>query len=229
VNPIKFIIKFGKQPTPKPGKTGGILMQSINPSRRKAIIATALAAGAAVLPGTALAASSKRKNLPKAHTNGGKPIMEALAGRKSTRQFSSAPVSEQDLSNILWATWGINRQNGMRTAPSARNRQDATIYAALEDGVWEYDAKAQQLVLALPGDQRGKFGGAPLTLLYAATENDEAAAMLLGSLYQNAGLYCASSGLGNVVKITGRDALEGKLPLPSGYRVLVVQSIGWPV
>lgn len=153
--------------------------------------------------------------------------MEALERRKSTRAFSDRPLTEQELSNLLWATWGVNRTNGMRTAPSARNRQDAVVYAVLEDGVWEYDAAAQALKLALAGDQRGKFGGAPLTLLYAAP-GDEFSAMLLGALYQNAGLYCASAGLGNVVKAGGRDALDGKIPLPPGYKVLIAQSVGWP-
>lgn len=201
-------------------------MPKPNPTRRKIVVMAAAAAGAAFVPHAARAAQGKRKSLPKAQTNGGKPLMEALAQRKSTRKFSGTSIMEQDISNILWATWGENRQ-AMRTAPSALNRQNATIYAVLEDGVWEYDASAQELVLAMEGDQRGKFGGAPLTILYA-TPDDEFSAMLVGSLYQNAGLYCASVGLGNVVKASGRDALRGKFSLPQGYQVRIVQSIGWP-
>lgn len=195
--------------------------------RRKVLAISAAALAATVAPAFAAATQPVRRSLPAAQTSGGKPLMEALSRRKSTRSFSDTPIQEQDMANILWAAWGANRTNGMRTAPSARNRQDAVVYAVLESGVWEYDAGAHELKLALDGDQRGKFGGAPLTILYAAP-GDEFSTMLMGSLYQNAGLYCASTGLGNVVKATGRDALAGKLPLPAGYKVLIVQSVGWP-
>lgn len=205
-------------------------MLNFDINRRKTLLVSALATGALLAPRAAAAAqaSTMRKSLPKADMAGGKPLMQTLALRKSTRSFSSAPVSEQDLANILWAAWGVNRPNGMRTAPSARNRQNAEVYAVLEDGVWRYDAAAHELVQVLQGDQRGKFGGAPLTLLYSVEAKDEFAAMLAGSIYQNAGLYCASAGLANVVKATGRDALEGKFALPGGYKVVIIQSIGWP-
>ena len=67
-----------------------------------------------------------------------------------------------------------------------------------------------------------------MTLVYAVPEDDEAGGMHAGSLYQNAGLYCASAGLANVVRLTGADALDGILPLPEGYKVQVVQTIGYP-
>lgn len=198
-------------------------------SRRKALIFSVAAAGAVLAPqARVLAQNAKRKILPKAQTSGGKPIMETLARRKSTRSFSDTPISEQEISNILWAAWGINRPNGMRTSPSARNRQNAALYAAMESGVWEYDAKTQELVKVLDGDQRERFGGAPLTLIYASEPGEESGAMLIGSMYQNVGLYCASAGLGNLVKSTGKDSLAGKFVLHPGYKIIVVQSIGWP-
>jgi hypothetical protein len=52
--------------------------------------------------------------------------------------------------------------------------------------------------------------------------------MHVGSLYQNAGLYCASAGLASVVKATGASALDGELKLPQGYKVLIVQPVGFP-
>ncbi|MDL2210547.1 nitroreductase family protein [Desulfovibrio sp. OttesenSCG-928-O18] len=174
------------------------------------------------------AGGEKRLILPKPQTTGGKPLMEALAARSASRSFSDKPVSEQVLSNLLWATWGVNRSDGRRTAPTARNTQDIQVYAALESGVWRYDAVKNELVLALEEDTRKKFGGAPLTLLFAVPEKDRFGSMHAGSLYQNAGLFCASEGLANVVKASGTDALKGVLPLPSGYIVVIIQSIGWP-
>lgn len=46
------------------------------------------------------------------------------------------------------------------------------------------------------------------------------------TIYQNAGLYCASAGLGNYVHASGVSALDGKLPLPDGWRVLIAQTVG---
>ena len=166
--------------------------------------------------------------LPKPETDGGMPLMKALSLRKAERSFSSQDLAPQELSNLLWATWGINRSDGKRTAPSASNKQQIAVYITLQTGVWYYDAQKNALTLALAGDYRAKFGGWPVTLVYAAPESDPLAGMHAGSLYQNAGLYCASAGLSNVVKRTGSDALNGILPLPGGYKVYVVQSVGHP-
>ena len=93
--------------------------------------------------------------------------------------------------------------------------------------MYVYDAAKNLLSLALAGDFTKKYGSSPLTLLYAAP-NNVMGGLHAGSAYQGVGLYCASEGLSNVVKTTGADALKGQLPLPSGYEVLVVQSVGLP-
>ncbi len=51
----------------------------------------------------------KQVRLPKPQTDGGKPLMQALSERKSTRTFGSRTIPEQVLSNLLWAADGINR------------------------------------------------------------------------------------------------------------------------
>jgi hypothetical protein len=48
-------------------------------------------------------------SLPKPRTEGGKPLMEALKERKSTREFASRPLTDQPLSDLLWAAFGVNR------------------------------------------------------------------------------------------------------------------------
>lgn len=187
-----------------------------------------LAGGCFTHHSRAASGGEKHMSLPKPVTTGGKALMDALSQRKSERSFSGNPVSDQDLSNILWAAWGVNRADGKRTVPTSRNRQEMQVFAVLESGVWQYDPAANTLSLALAGDQRGKYGGAPLVLLYSAPFEAAYGGMHAGSAYQNVGLYCASAGLANVVKTTGVDALKDSLPLPSGYKVLVIQAIGWP-
>ena len=192
-------------------------------------LAIAFFAGLA-LPDTTAAAEKDRKviSLPDPQKTGGKPLMSALNERKTNRNISSDKISEQELSNLLWAAWGINRNDGKRTAPTAMNKQNVEVYAAIESGVWLYDAKKNELLSVTENDERGKFSGAAVTLLYAAPSNDPYSAMHIGSLYQSAGLYCASAGLANVVKAGGRNALNDSLKLPKGYEVFVVQLVGYP-
>jgi len=172
------------------------------------------------------AAAGGSMELPAPSKTGGMPLMQALAERHSTKKgFNGAALTPQQLSDLLWATWGVNRSDGRHTAPTAMNRQDVRVYVALENGVWLYDA-AQTLTKALDGDWRGKMGGGSLTLLYAAPTANPWAPMHVGSLYQNAGLFCASAGLGSYVHASGLQALAGKLPLPEGWRVYIVQTVG---
>ncbi|MDR1696498.1 MAG: nitroreductase family protein [Endomicrobium sp.] len=178
-----------------------------------------------IFSGVALA--QEFKNLPEPDKNGGKPLMQALNLRKSERGISEKPLSLQELSNLLWATWGINRSDGKRTAPTGRNSQKIEVYAVLQDGVWLYDAKNNRLQQALASDERGKYSPAGVTLLYAVDDEDDFDEMHVGSLYQNAGLYCASAGLANVVKRGGSDALKGTLPLKKDYEVKIVHAIGY--
>ena len=63
--------------------------------------------------------------------NGGMPLMQALNERVTLREFSDKMLSDQQLSDLLWAANGVNRDNGKRTAPSARNCQEIDIYVLM--------------------------------------------------------------------------------------------------
>jgi len=91
--------------------------------------------------------------LPKPQTDVGKPLMQALALRQSSREFSGEKLPLQVLSNLLWAADGVNRpDSGKRTAPSAMNMQNIDIYAAIADGVYLYDPAGHILKLVLKED-----------------------------------------------------------------------------
>jgi len=65
---------------------------------------------------------------PQIHS--GRPLMQVLKDRRSSRSFSTDQLPMQVLSNMLWAAFGVNRpDSGKRTAPSARNWQEIDIYA----------------------------------------------------------------------------------------------------
>jgi hypothetical protein len=83
--------------------------------------------------------------LPIPKMEGGKPLMQALKDRMSQRAFGEEKLPLQTLSNLLWAAFGINRPDGRRTAPSARNWQEIDIYVATPDGLFLWDARKNLL------------------------------------------------------------------------------------
>ena len=172
--------------------------------------------------------NAQRLSLPAPDKSGGVPLMQALAQRQSNRNISEEAISQQELSNLLWAAWGVNRPDGKHTVPTARNKQMVAVYAAMDSGVWYYDSTRHELALALAQDIRRQMGGAPLVLIYAASKSDEASPMHVGSIYQNVGLYCASAGLANVVKGSGVAELNAMLPLPENYAVFILHPVGKP-
>jgi SagB-type dehydrogenase family enzyme len=183
--------------------------------------------------------------LPKPQTDGGKPLMQVLRERKSVRAFSSQDLSEQTLSNLLWAACGINRPDGRRTAPSAMNRQEIDIYVVTAKGAWLYDAKEHLLKPVAAGDLRTLAGTqewvkeAPVNLIYVADTakmggGDEEARTLysgadVGFIAQNVYLYCASEELATVVRASvDRPALSKALGLRPEQKIILAQTVGHP-
>ena len=184
-------------------------------------------------------------SLPAPQTSGGRPLMQALHDRKSTREFGPAKLSPQTLSNLLWAAFGINRPDGRRTAPSAMNMQEITIYVATPDGVYTYDAKANALVPVLAGDFRAATGtqayakDAAADLVYVADTSKSGAnpspdaamynAADTGFIAENVYLYCASEGLAVVVRASvDKPALAKLLKLQPTQAIILAQSLGYP-
>jgi hypothetical protein len=164
--------------------------------------------------------------LPPPDKERGKPLMRALALRRSTRQFREDELPLQNISDMLWAAFGINRPDGKRTMPTAMNKQNMVIYAAMNSGIWRYLPQKHELELEVWYNLTSLLGEAPLTLGYAA--EGRYGPMHAGSAYQNVGLYCASVGLGNVVKATGLEVMDQYIKPPAGYSLLIIQSVGWP-
>lgn len=184
--------------------------------------------------------------LVKPRTSGGKPFMEALAKRKSSRSFDARKLPAQTISNLLWAADGINRQDsGKRTAPSAMNRQEIDIYVAMANGLYLYDAKANRLDPVLSEDIRAHAGEqpfvktAPLALIYVADysrmkkapkeSRDFYSATDTGFISQNVYLYCASEGLATVVLgWVDKPALAKAMKLKADQNIILTQPVGYP-
>jgi hypothetical protein len=78
--------------------------------------------------------------LPQVDRLGGMPLMEALAARRSSREFAADPLPLPLLAGVLWAAFGLNRPDGGRTVPTAVNAQEIDVFAALPTGAFLYDA-----------------------------------------------------------------------------------------
>jgi SagB-type dehydrogenase family enzyme len=197
-------------------------------------------------PILAAAQELRALELPKPQTDGGRPLMQVLRDRHSTREFKPDKLPLQVLSNLLWAAFGINRpETGKRTAPSAMNWQEVDIYVALPEGLYVYDAKAHRLVQILAEDVRAATGGqdfvkgAPLNLVYVADlartkdagaeEKNFYTTIDVGFIGQNVYLFCASEGLATVVRGTvDRPALAKLMKLRPEQKIIVAQTVGYP-
>lgn len=190
---------------------------------------------------TALA--QERITLPQPQKTGGMPLMEALNRRATDREFSGQSLTPQQLSDLLWAAWGINRPDGRRTAPSANNMQEIDLYLFMPEGAYRYDAVAHALELVKGGDFRSEvvtrdFGGTEAAAIFMVADLDKRqgsdeqkrlmSATDSGFISQNIYLYCASEGLGTVVYhgSLDRDKVVEHLGLKGNHWVVAGQSVG---
>src|SRR5690554_3361989 len=89
--------------------------------------------------------------LPAPERTGGMPLMDALNKRQSTRLFQDKELSIEQISNLLWAANGFNRDD-KRTAPTANNRQELELYITTREALYYYDARNHLLKEVKKGD-----------------------------------------------------------------------------
>jgi hypothetical protein len=132
-------------------------------------LATALALGAVAL-GAARAVPACQATpddtvigLPRPVRTGGMPLAEAIARRRSVRDFTARPLSTRSLSQLCWAAQGITGQDeGLRAAPSAGALYPITIFVALPEAVHRYDPGEHALRRHRRGDRRAALRAAAL-------------------------------------------------------------------
>ncbi len=188
------------------------------------------------------------KQLPAPTKKGGMPIMEALSKRQSTRVYDeSKNISDQTLSDLLWAGFGINRPDeGKRTAPSSYNAQDIMIYVFQANGTWLYNAASNTLEQVSGKDLRGLSGSqafvktAPLSIVLVSDyekfrigNGDDkdywkrGGSVDAGLIAQNINLYCASQNLGVVVRAAIKyNELAEELNFDENKMIVIALTIG---
>jgi len=176
--------------------------------------------------------------------------------RKTIRNIRAEKLPPQVLSNLLWAAFGINRENGPsgrtgRTAASASNSQEIDLYVALPEGVYLYEAVGHRLTPVVAGDFRARAGrrGAatcPVNILYVVdiakyskapfqepglrdTEIQKSYYYVdTGLIAGNVYLFAASQGLAAWFHNCNKEDTAREFKLRPEQRVLFAQSVGYP-
>ena len=172
-------------------------------------------------------------------------VMETYKQRKSVREYSAKALSEQDLSDLLWAAQGQNREDGHLTSPTAMNRQEIRLYVFTEKSVSLYDPQANTLTQVASGDHRGIMPSgqdfvknAPVVLLMVAdmdkfrSNNQHAQWMVAvdtGIVCENINLFCSAAGLCTVPRGTmDSKAISTLLGLNDNQIPLINNPVGYP-
>jgi len=195
--------------------------------------------------------------LVKPETDGGKSVLAALKTRRTNRNVSAETLPPQMLSNLLWAAFGINREEGAlrgrtgRTAASASNSQEIDLYIALPEGVYLYEAILHRLSPVVSGDFRAKSGrraaaAAPVNIFYVADIAKYSKApfqepglkdpevqksyyyVATGLIAGNVYLFAASQGLAAWFHNCDKVNTAKEFKLRPEQRVLFAQTVGYP-
>ncbi len=142
--------------------------------------------------------------LPEVRLDGTVSVERSLAQRRSVRSFTGAPLSLEDLAQVLWAAQGITEpveeappgfswpwMGGLRTAPSAGALYPLELYAVVSrvegvrPGLYRYVPTAHALEPVTEGDLRDTLADgalrqtaileAPVSLVFAAVVDRTAA------------------------------------------------------
>ena len=178
---------------------------------------------------------------------GGMPLFEALANRKSHREFDKTKfLSLKQVSQLLWCAYGSNRDGGFKVVPSALHMNPLTIYAFMKCGTFKYCPDKNELVPVKEGDNRELAGTQPfvkdaaLNIVIVSDlktpckfelGDDKRLEMgLLDAAHccQNVYLYCASEGLKCVERGSyDKEKLSKFLNLDEKTKLMITLSVGY--
>ncbi|MGE0076458.1 MAG: nitroreductase family protein [Bacteroidales bacterium] len=189
--------------------------------------------------------------LPEPQRNLDFPLMRALELRRTRRKWNNSAISNQELSNLLWAACGItvegtSRCKCKRTVPSARNAQTIKVYVALHKGLFLYNEEQHSLFPILTADIREHIEtqrmmkSAPVGLIYVSdfsklkgyigtneTRKLFVAGTETGFISQNVYLYCAAANLNTaILGLVNREKLHSIMQLKDSEQVIYTQAIG---
>ena len=108
-------------------------------------------------------ADGKHKPLPPAMTTGKMSLEEAIAQRRSVRQFVDKALRLDAIGQLCWAGQGMtDPSRGFRASPSAGALYPIELYVVTAEGVDHYEPKSHSLARHLTGDLRPELQRAAL-------------------------------------------------------------------
>jgi SagB-type dehydrogenase family enzyme len=193
--------------------------------------------------------------LPRPNQKGVMPLEEAIARRKSIRDFTSQPVSQSQLSQILWAAHGTGDTSRSRTVPSAGATYPLEVFvvcgancvAQISEGIYHYNVDSHSLTIHHRGDVRFELARAALdqefiyeapvdivicaiyerTMRRYGTRGERYVHMEVGHAGQNIYLQATAFGLGTVAVGAFHDeSVREVLRLDRQYRPLYIMPVG---
>ena len=197
--------------------------------------------------------STARLALPAPRLDGVLPLEQAIAKRRSVRQFAPKALSLAELSQLCWAAQGTTSEDGRRAAPSAGATYPLELVvvvenvSGLEAGIYRYRSAEHSLTAMRTGSVRETLAvaalsqeavrQAPVTLVLCAVSSRTTAVyggrgiryihMESGHAAQNVALQAVALGLGSLTLGAFRDdALDRILGLPEGEESLYLLPVG---
>ena len=176
---------------------------------------------------------------------------EALARRRSVREFSTQELKRSQIGQLLWAGQGVtDAQRGLRTAPSAEALYPMELYIATNEGLFTYQPTEHSLAKTSDQDIRGELAratltpepvvSAPCSIIIAGSSRKIAdrvgarartfVAMEAGHIAQNIQLQAVCMGLGSV-PVGGLDpmAVRRICMISRDFEPLYVIPVGYPI
>ena len=188
--------------------------------------------------------------LPRPTTRGSMTVEEALARRRSVRDFLPRPLTEAQLSQLAWAAQGItDRARGFRAAPSAGALYPIELYVVTAQGVRRYLPRTHAFVAVATGDRRKELARAavnqswvaqaPATFVVAVVferttrkygqRGIRYATIEVGHVCQNISLQAVALGLGSVsVGAFDDERVRHIIAAPPDHKPICLVCVGHP-
>ncbi|HSV26452.1 MAG TPA: SagB/ThcOx family dehydrogenase [Sedimentisphaerales bacterium] len=189
------------------------------------------------------------RELPAPDMNLAFPLVRAIHLRRSVRNFRPAPLSDEQLSALLWSGQGITgRERGLRAAPSAGATYPIELFVLDRHGIHRYLPARHSIETISVQDRRrdltraalnqDSIVQAPVVVVIAADYSRTTGRygdrgrryvyIETGHVAQNIHLQAVALGLGSVpIGAFNDDAVNRLLGLPANLETLYIIPVGY--
>lgn len=199
-----------------------------------------LAATLLTLVFTAGAAFAADIMLPTPEKEGGMPVFEALSNRSSAKAdiFDNKEIPLKELSTLLWAATGKNRDKGWTVPMAMGSEPYINIYVLLKNGVFEYNWEKNMLMQISERNMIERAGRqeflqtVPCVFVFATKgagpRKDSWAEVAVGAMSQNVYLAAESLGLkARYMASFNNESLLSVMEMNPLSRIISIMPVGY--